>query len=79
MKKNFLYNGEWGVQYDPIKKEMIAGHSSDGVTFSPEFCITELEEGNVIDAIEMCSILYSIYGLIIGSYKGLLEDYEKTH
>ena len=79
MKKYSIYKSEWGVQYDPVKKEMIAGYSSDGVTFSPEFRITELEEGNVIDAIEMCSFLYSSYGLIIDSYKGLLEEYEKTH
>ena len=79
MKNNIIYNGEWGVQYDPIKKEMIAGYSLDGVTFSPEFRITEIEEVNIIDAIEMCSILYSSYGLIIASYKELLEEYKKTH
>ena len=76
MKAEYIYDGEWGVTYDPIKKTMIAGYSMDGETFTPEFVITELEEDDLVDDSLTCSIMYASYGVIVASYKKLLEEYE---
>ena len=73
MKCDFLYGCEWGGIYDPITKTMTAGYSMDGITFSPEFIISELEEECVETAIAICSSLYCYYGIIIASFEGLKQ------
>lgn len=73
MKCDFLYDGEWGGIYDPITKTMTAGYSMDGITFSPEFIISELEEECVETAIAICSSLYCYYGIIFASFDGLKQ------
>lgn len=76
MKCDFLYNGEWGGIYDPITKTMTAGYSMDGITFSPEFIISELEEEDLESAIAICSSLYCYYRIIVGQFEKLKESRE---
>lgn len=77
IKNDFLYNGEWGVSYDPQKREMLGGYSLDGETFNPEFQITEIDFKDVENAINMCSSLYCYYGIIVSPYDCLLDEYQK--
>lgn len=72
-----LYNGEWGVSYDPKERVMLGGYSLDGETFSPEFKITDIDSQDVENAIAMCGFLYKYYGIIVGTYSGLITVYEK--
>ena len=74
-----LYDGEWGVSYNPQEKVMLGGYSLDGETFSPEFKITEIDSQDVADAIAICSCLYCDYGTIVSPFKNLLELYESRY
>ncbi len=79
IKNETLYNGEWGVSYDPQTRTMLGGYSIDGETFSPEFQITEIDSDEVPHAIALCSLLYSEYGTIVSTFNDLLECYENRH
>jgi hypothetical protein len=75
MKFKYIYNGMWGVEYDPIAKTMMAGYAVDCQPHVPTFMITEIEEEDVDIAIVMCAELYSCYGVIITSFEKLIQEY----
>lgn len=75
MKFKYIYNGMWGVEYDPIAKTMMAGYAVDSQSYVPTFMITEIDEEDVDIAIVMCTELYSCYGVIITSFEKLIQEY----
>jgi len=78
-QNDILFNGEWGANYNSERREMLGGYSEDGISFTPSFRITDIDEEFVPNAIALCSILYSNYGNIDSTYSFLLKEFEKCH
>lgn len=75
MKIKYIYNGIWGVTYDPTTKTMLAGYAIDAQSFIPTFMITETDEDDVFIAIVMCAELHSCFGLINTTFEKLIQEY----
>lgn len=82
-KRNFvneiIYNDKWGANYDRERSEMLGGYSEDGVTFRPDFRVTELDDDNVPNALALCSMLFEAKGKIDMPYAELEAELNKCH
>jgi len=72
-----LVNGKWGANYDRERCEMLGGYSEDGVTFRPDFRVTEIDENCVPNALAMCSMMYEAKGKIDMTFAELEEELSK--
>lgn len=75
MSFNYLYNGIWGVTYDPTTKTVLVGYAVDAQSFIPTFMVTETDGDDVEIAVIMCVELYSSYGVIITTFEKLINEY----
>ena len=66
-----IYNEKWGANYDRNTHEMLGGYSEDGVTFRPDFRVTEVDEDNVPNALAMCTMLFERNGKVDMPYAEL--------
>ena len=74
-----LVNGKWGANYDRERGEMLGGYSEDGVTFHPDFRVTEIDEDNVPNALVLCSMMFETKGKIDMPYAELEAELNKCH
>lgn len=72
---DILFNRDWGANYNSEKREMLGGYSEDGVSFSPLFRISDIDEELVPNAIAICSLLFPSHGLINAPYDSLQKDF----
>ena len=77
MNTDFLFDGEFGFNYNKENKTLYGGYSMDGNTFDVEFVISEIEEDNIPTAMHYCQRLYNLYGTIVATFKDLEEQFHK--